>query len=625
MEWLREYVKPNKTYKEIAADFTQLGLMLDKYDSDKNVLDLEHRMDRSDWLSITGCARDLAAYENIAFTFPTLYSKKGRAPDTSTRVEIKVECPDLVNRFNTRIFKKIRVGESPDWLKGRLEAYGIPSINNVVDITNYVMVELGQPMHAQDLAKFSKREIVIRRALDKEKITTLHGDTIELDTDTFVLAKDGKPAVIGGIVGGADTGVDENTTEIILDAGNYDQVNIRKTSRRLKILNETVMRYDKFLHPDLTEVAIHRATELILKLAGGDYYENVDWYPRATALKKITFAFARLETLSGMKIERVTVTRILKALGYKITKDKPDHLELDVPYFRTDVEVEDDIAADILRINGYDKIPTSPLNIAPPTDITPEIYVFEDRIRDVLVNLGLHEHISDPLVKGNGDKNQVLLQNSLNSQKDALRTDIYETLNPVLENYQKRKIGAGIFEVGKVYAKQNLQEIRVIQVISRNGNLAPAKNANEIKHLLSGLLHNLGIDKIYHTKDGAVFNENTLLGQIKWDSFSLATESLLKCQSRINRVILGYEQQRTEDLSIVLSAKQTFGEIYKAITNYDATISKVEVLEEYVDSKDTKEKAVLCRVYFENGAEIDKIKKSLMEELKSKFDVKLKS
>ena len=226
MEWLREYVKPNKTYKEIAADFTQLGLMLDKYDSDKNVLDLEHRMDRSDWLSITGCARDLAAYENIAFTFPTLYSKKGRAPDTSTRVEIKVECPDLVNRFNTRIFKKIRVGESPDWLKGRLEAYGIPSINNVVDITNYVMVELGQPMHAQDLAKFSKREIVIRRALDKEKITTLHGDTIELDTDTFVLAKDGKPAVIGGIVGGADTGVDENTTEIILDAGNYDQVNI---------------------------------------------------------------------------------------------------------------------------------------------------------------------------------------------------------------------------------------------------------------------------------------------------------------------------------------------------------------------------------------------------------------
>ncbi|NMB70452.1 hypothetical protein GYA27_04650, partial [candidate division WWE3 bacterium] len=307
VEWLKQYIKTDKSTEELAKSFTLLGLMLDKpvseYHDGKyqtDILDLEHRMDRSDWLSITGCARDLAAFERVDFIFPELYTREGKKPEANQLVNIKVDCPDMVNRFNTRVFRNIRVGDSPEWLKNRLQAYGIPSINNIVDITNYVMVKTGQPMHAQDLSKLKKQEIVIRKARKGEKMVTLLGETVELDDGNFVLTQNDVPTVLGGIVGGQSTGIEKTTTDIVLDAGNYNQVAIRKASRRLKIQNETVLRYDKFLHPDLTELAIHRATKLILDLAGGIYYTNIDWYPNPQTHKKYILRMERLEKLSGM-------------------------------------------------------------------------------------------------------------------------------------------------------------------------------------------------------------------------------------------------------------------------------------------------------------------------------------
>src|SRR5687768_6720458 len=158
VEWLKQYIKTDKSAKQLAESFTSLGLMLDKpvfkYTDGKfetEILDLEHRMDRSDWLSILGCARDVAAFDNTKLIYPEVYTKEGKKLPSEEKVKIEVKCPDLVNRFNTRVFKGIKVGPSPDWMQNRLKSYGIPSINNIVDITNYVMVETGQPMHAQDI------------------------------------------------------------------------------------------------------------------------------------------------------------------------------------------------------------------------------------------------------------------------------------------------------------------------------------------------------------------------------------------------------------------------------------------------------------------------------------------
>jgi len=188
VEWLKEYIDIKKSPNELAEAFTALGLMLDK-PTDGVVLDLEHRMDRSDWLAIIGCARDLAAMLGVPLKLPAAHAQKGKMPGKGQLVDIKVEAPDLVRRFNTRVFRGLKVGESPKWLKERLETYGMHAINNIVDVTNYVMIEYGQPMHAQDLKKFDKQEIVLRRARTDEGITTLDGTFIKLDEDTLVLAE----------------------------------------------------------------------------------------------------------------------------------------------------------------------------------------------------------------------------------------------------------------------------------------------------------------------------------------------------------------------------------------------------------------------------------------------------
>ena len=166
-----------------------------------------------------------------------------------------------------------------------------------------------------------------------------------------------------------------------MDAGNYNQVFVRKASRKLKIQNETVLRYDKFLHPYLTEIALKRATKLILDLAGGEFYENEDWYPTKWEPKIINLTFNRVKQLSGMDIETTKIKTILNSLEYKTISENEQGIELEIPYFRTDVEVEDDIVADILRINDYANIPVTHLQAAPPKEITPEIYKFEEKLK----------------------------------------------------------------------------------------------------------------------------------------------------------------------------------------------------------------------------------------------------
>jgi phenylalanyl-tRNA synthetase beta subunit len=619
LEWLKEYIKIDKSPKEIAESFTALGLMLEKIEDD--VLSLEHRMDRSDWLSIIGCARDVAAFEGIELKYPELYTEKPKTPE-KPYVDIKVECPDKVHRFNTRVFKNIKVGESPDWLKTRLEAYGIPAINNIVDITNYVMVELGQPMHAQDISRMEKPEIVIRNARKGEEVITFHGDKVALDESMFVLTQNDKPTVIGGVVGGQDTGVIEKTTDIVLDAGNYDQNNIRKTSRKIKIQNESVLRHDKFLHPGLTELAIQRATKLILDLAGGEYYENIDWYPEKAPPKQMTLRIKRLEDMSGMKADKNAAKRILTALEYKILEESDDNVKVEVPYFRTDVEVEDDLVADVLRIGDYRNIPISLIDAAPPKEVTPEIYKFEEKLRDICVNLGLHEHITDPVVKKSGEEGEVVLENALSSEKNALRMHVEQTLRPVVATYKKQKIGeVGIFEIGKVYSVsgegtdfEDFKEERFLEIIYKDSDLTPRENANEVKKLLASVLEDVG----------ASWDKLEKFGKISPDSVSVNTEKLMKLYNPAgpaSRVVSEIENYTVEDMSFVLEEREKFGEAYAAIKEMDDKIVDVKVVEER--PADNGKKSVLVRISY-NTSDTEKIREKIVSELEGKFKLKLR-
>ncbi|HLD51164.1 hypothetical protein A3K34_01395 [candidate division WWE3 bacterium RIFOXYC1_FULL_40_10] len=612
IEWLKEYVQTDKSPKEIADSFTALGLLLDKpiyeYKNDgyeTSVLDLEHRMDRSDWLSIIGCARDFAAFENSELKLPSQTRTECRKQGNDTKVEIKVECPDLVNRFYTRVFTDLKVGPSPIWLKNRLEAYGIPSINNVVDITNYVMVETGQPMHAQDIDKMEKPEIIIRRARQGESVVTLLGETVKLDESAFVLTQNDKPTVIGGIVGGAGTGVDEATTKIVLDAGNYNQTNIRKTSRKLKIQNETVLRYDKYLHPELAKIAIERASQLILELAGGTCFDNEDWYENPLGYKQLDFTYSRLEKVSGMLIHLDKIDSILSKLGYKVIEKTNEGLKLEIPYYRTDIEVEDDIIADVLRINNYANIPTAIVPFTPPSEITPAIYIFEEKLRDILVNLGLHGFITDPLVKTDDRKDsQVLLENALSSEKGAMRTSLFETLEPVILEYKKHKQDSvKLYELGRVYNTSSVgsrnysdySEIRKVCGVFWEKDKTPYEISKITKEILSGLLFNLGITSYSVENKNLLINGNEA-GVIKYNGFELNTESLIANQALPTRILTSYDSESEKDFTFNIPVSKEFGEILEQIKNSSNSINRVEIIGEY--RKSNEEKAITVRVYY---------------------------
>jgi len=644
LDWLKEYIDlGNTSVKEIGEAFTQIGLLLDK-PFDGKVFDLEHRFDRSDWLSVLGCARDLAAYLKVDLKLPKTYIKEGKKPRNEDVVKIEIECPDAVNRFNTRVFRYVKVKPSPEWMKKRLEEYGIPSINNIVDITNYVMVELGQPMHAQDLAKFRKPEIVIRKARNEEKLYTFLGDEVTLYPEAFVLTQGGAATVLGGIVGGRETGVDEKTTDIVLDAGNYNQNVIRKVSRKLNIQNETVLRYDKFLHPELTQYAIERATYLILELAGGEYYQNVDWNPHPSQPKEMALRKSRVRKLAGFDISNEDIADILSRLGYQTVSRSAEAFKVVIPYFRTDIEVEDDVVSDILRINGYTKIPTAQIQGTPPKEITPEIYKFEESLSDELAQLRAHEFITDPLVSRNENLagNQVVLENSQNSQKNALRTIIAETLKEIVPNYVKNQTDSGVlFEVGKVYTQkgnkkdfQTYTETRVLECLLFDEKSSLKALHKKTSALLSTLFKNIGIVGYSYKKAGGaheanIVKEGKMIGSVRYNGFTLFTENLLAEKKQVNRIISDVRSLNSVETSFIIPKNFPVGSIIDAIKAVSPDVTKVEFLEEYTGKELGNDKrSVLIKTHFkpevdQNDA-TDIIDHTLVE-LKKTADINIRS
>ncbi|GAB4027113.1 MAG: phenylalanine--tRNA ligase subunit beta [Candidatus Microgenomates bacterium] len=612
LNWLKDYVETNKSPREIAASFTQLGLMLDKPLDNSGVLDLEHRMDRSDWLSIMGCARDYAAFEKIKLKYPKTATKKPPKVSPDELVEITVNSK-AVRRFNTRVVKNLKVGESPEWLKERLTAYGIKSINNVVDITNYVMVELGQPMHAQDLAKLKKREITIRPAKAGETVKTILGTTVNLDKEIFVLSSGGVATVIGGIVGGLDSSVTNDTTEIILDAGNYDQSVIRKNSRRLKIINETVSRYDKFLHPDLCEIALDRATYLLETIANATVYLNFDYYPNIVKPVSMTLTYKRLKTISGMELPIKDIKRILTALEYQIVDETNDSLKLVIPYFRTDVEVEDDVVADILRINDYSNIPTTPLSTPVPKDITPTILTFEEHLRDLLVAQGAHEHITASLVKESGISEEILLSNALSSDQNALRISAKQKLLEIQINYKKHQVeDAVIFEIGKSFSQTNgdYREKRELTIVGHT-----------VTSPITTLMHQLGI-KHFVSNTGEIMVSNTPIGKLEVGSATLDTALLMQYQQKYQGIISDFRHEVKRDISLIAPNNVTYFDITSVI---ESTKPKFRYNCKSVTQVSDHINYLLTLSWLSPSESVDTDTSSLIKILESKLKIKSKS
>lgn len=617
LNWVKDYLTTHKTPKEIAKAFTEIGLMLDR-PIQGEILDLEHRMDRADWLSMLGVARDLAAFEKYTFREPEL-----KTLDLPKKSEIYIEVKsDKVNKFRTRIIKNIKVGESPDFIKERLSAYGLPVINNIVDITNFVMVEYGTPLHAQDINKFNKKEIILKDAEEGMSIQTLDTTYTKLTEGTLILSESNLPLCIGGIVGGLRTGVTSETTEIILDCGNYNQAAVRKASRELNIRNETVLRSEKFLAPELCDLAIVRATDLILEYAGGEAFENDDYENYQPTSKKMTLTKNRLEKISGEDFYFSKSSEILDRLNYEIIKEKEDKLEVKTPYFRTDIEVEDDIIADILRIYGYSKIEAEPIANFPPQEITPEILKLENKITDLLVNAMFHEHITDPFLRFDGNSQRINLFNSVNSDKDSLRISIKESLINAL-NYYKKQTSEKIrlFEIGNIYLKEegNYIEKKCLGLLIDFRDIN--ENSLQIRKSIDLVLKTFSMENYNFSKSSkgvSIIYKNEEIGFFEENYAEIYLQKILENQNFNSFVTSEYENLSKEDLTFTCHIDSDNGEVLEYIKTINPLIHKIQYLGEFIS--DSKRK-ITFRYFTLHPSEIKTIREDIIKHTSNKFGV----
>ena len=382
---------------------TPLGIPLGKLLGEA-VIDLDIKAHRGDLFCVVGVAREVAAFTGQPLRMPeTAVKEKGKAAEKLMTLEVRD--PDLCPRYTARVVRDVKIGPSPQWMADRLTAAGMRPINNVVDITNYVMLELGQPLHAFDYDKVVDHTIIVRRAAPGEQLTTLDDVTRSLTSDMLLITDPAGPNVIAGIFGGSRVEVSGETTNILLEAAHFAPGNIRRTSQALGLRTESSGRFEKNPDINLTAIAIDRAARLLTELAGGVVAPGrVDFYPKPVQEHEIPFEVSQVEWLTGMRVTLSEVENVLRALGFGVAEDHNDAgdssdvaLRITIPTRRHDVEESADVVEEVARIVGFDRIPGTIPSGPLPTPHHDIWYERADTLRNVLVGAGLTEIVSYPL------------------------------------------------------------------------------------------------------------------------------------------------------------------------------------------------------------------------------------
>jgi len=440
-----------------------VGVALSDYLGDQ-VIDFEVTPNRPDWLSVLGIAYEVAALTGTSVHEPEINYREEGSPINS-QAEIIIQATDLCARYTASLIRGVTVGPSPQWLQDRLSKAGMRSINNVVDATNYVMLEYGQPLHAFDYETLLGRKIIVRRAYTGEVMETLDGETRTLNSSNLVIADDRDTRAIAGIMGGTNSEITCKTTDVLLESASFDPTNNRQTSQALQIRTEASVRFEKGLRPGLADIALWRTTQIIQRVAGGTVARGIlDVYPGKEELPIQWFTTERMNKVLGVAYPMGEVKQILTSLGFVCQESDTSSLCVTVPCWRSDISIEDDLVEEVARIKGYDSIPTTMLSTPIPSYQPEVLRQFRERIRDLLVREGMQETISysatglDSLerVRSVGDDTSLLkLANPMSVEyqylRPTLRPSVMRTLSANL-SYEKGPVS--IFEIGRVYLRR---------------------------------------------------------------------------------------------------------------------------------------------------------------------------
>ncbi|MCX7819895.1 MAG: phenylalanine--tRNA ligase subunit beta [Kiritimatiellae bacterium] len=429
------------------------------------VLDLEITPNRPDCLSLLGVAREVAALYRRPLRVPTVEFSEADEAQIGEAFRVEVRAPDLCPRYTARWIRGLTIGPSPRWMQTRLSRAGIRPINNVVDITNYVLLELGQPLHAFDAAQIQGRLIQVRRAMRGETLRTLDAQTRELDESMLVIADAAGPVALAGVMGGDRSAIAAETREILLESASFSPPSIRTTSRRLGLTTESSYRFARGVDPELADVASRRACALLVRLAGGRVARGaVDHYPQPVQPRRIELRMKRLRGLLGISAAPETVAETLSALGLEVQVERDERLVAQIPSFRSDLRIEADLVEEFARLHGLEHIPAAmpSARVVPEADDRPARATSE--VREVFRALGLFEVMNYSLTAerlldrfGLDDPSiRVRLPNPISIDQAVLRTSLLPQMVETLGRNRTRQVpDAALVEFGRVFARRS--------------------------------------------------------------------------------------------------------------------------------------------------------------------------
>ena len=647
----------------------ELGTSISNYYAE-TILDIDVTPNRVDCLSVVGLARDLSAKfsQRLNFDYQVNYPIEEKASI------IAIEDKDICFRYTGIQIESVNIKESPDWLKKRLISIGERPINNIVDITNYVMFEIGQPLHAFDQDKIDGSKIYVRKSKSKEKILTLDGENRELPKDSIVISDKKSPIGLAGIMGGKSSEITSDTTNVFLEAANFNSSMIRATSKKLGLSTEASMRFERNLDPKLAIYGLSRAADLIVELAGGKINQKIqDNYPSRIKDQKIILNKDKLRNHLGLDISNNQIDQTLDNLNFHFTFDQINQIwEIEKPFWRTDIQIPEDIHEEIARIIGYDEIPLAYLSGSVPKWEPNKSLDIKYLSQDLMVGAGLSEAISysaisekqlsfTPNIFDLGEK--ITLTNPISKEYSILRKSLIPSLiSAASRNSNNWKGPIKLFEIGNVFFELDSKVIEKTmlsgiltgprQEISLNSESSKL-NYFDIKGIVEMLSKNLNFDfevkesndKLFSEKSSIIYNRNIdenigCMGELCKETieqnnfsssevivFEIDLSKVIKCQNKFIYKDFSQYPQAHRDLSLIIDRSVKFSQI-KEIIYGESLVEDCLIFDIYEGNEIPREKrSISIRVNYQSAREtlsskkLEKVEKNILSKLEKKLGI----
>ena len=626
--WLKEYIDIKESPEKIAEILTQSGTevkAIDAVEDGDRLMEIEVTPNRSDCLNYIGIAREISALTGKKIKMPVVkIGNRGKVVPSrggfalgSREFTVEIKDKDLCPRYTARLIKNVTVKESPEWLKKKISAMGLRPVNNIVDITNLVLFETGQPMHAFDYDKIKGQKVVIRRASEGEKMISIDNVERRLEEDMLAIAGGERLVAIAGVMGGLNTEVNFSTTNILLESAYFNPISVRRTSYKLALISESSYRFERGVDPGMVLPASDRAAFLIQKLCGGQIAELADKGEKPVKDRTVTVRTGHINRVLNLKLTESYVKKVLSALSLGITSKKKGIIRVSVPSFRQDLRDEIDIVEEIARIYGYEKIAATIPNIVPNPERKPLSWQIKERAAQTLISLGLSEVITYGLTsKANLHKafgydipEAITVKNYISVDQEIMRPSLVPGALGVLSRNINRGIkDLKIFEIGNVYGKDYRYETMHLCIALTgllSGDWQRQKSALtlfDLKGVLDMLFRRLGLsaDKIeIKTEKGPqIFYEKKHVGYLAaldkkiLDAFDLtekvfvAEVNLGALKERVNlekkfKDIPKYPSVK-RDISLIAPKGVTFSNITSIVAGQGGKfIERIELLDRY--------------------------------------------